>query len=917
MDVEHLYVEGKQRPFRLVHMLPDGSCFFRAISYVVHGTQERHAHVRREVCEYIVDNWQDYEHYTFKKTDSYEGVYPTKEEYFEQMNKCSTFGSLTELTAAAKIYNRNFIIYVNGMHYQTIVADEDATIAAEAATHCLKFSGDKASGHLDVYEPVRDVVEFSRATAVDHVYDMLNKIQMLYYLIMSIHIMSIKPSELEFFKTVNKKINNLTLSTNIQRKVATYSEVIDKMNRKYHAIHRTEPLWSSDARNVDTSMNIDSVTIVPPPVNDTYPTDVPMELAPVLNSTAATPSNNCKFIYFFVSQPAVGQSSLEADIDELLDLNTISDISRANLLSLKDFTQRPLDPIKKVLAMTLDFNDYASHLKMQQFMFKHADVRYKKILSRKLLQTINYLRNNPKIVMQQSESVRNILLSVLLTYRQSCKFKCFLTDQELEQVTDQNVLFILNQYIKLKFVINTTAVKKAPARTLSVDTVVKAAEQVLSLPPPPPPLSPPPLSLPETDTALPMSTTPPLPETDTALPIVVAMDVDDEESGGDGSKQKAQSRRRRRRRISSSNLIRNAADGDKNDDNDDDDYRGDDDDDDDDFNPKRNRGMVHDFFDLSAESGPGTRTPSPTPSEERPISNASSEAQSSLNPDGIVHITEPENENEQREAPAQATLPIAENEERNAAAAAVATPPIVENEERGAAAEAEVSLPRYSPSPIVDWESDVELPPSPERRQTPLQPFDVETMPFYFQRLLIAIPDDPEQSYLTCPTNNLDVIPTRYNFVQTIKHLAGLDLSQLDYRVHFYEMLSPLTLYGATSVDESQALWFINKTYNYFALCLNRFDEIRQSMEANASNRLVIFIIKYNFLWHYAQFIRTLKSTALTAHHNRKILNALRIYSNNIETKYSFRFDSQPAGVATSRFVPIVKNRLVELMVGL
>ena len=56
-----------------------------------------------------------------------------------------------------------------------------------------------------------------------------------------------------------------------------------------------------------------------------------------------------------------------------------------------------------------------------------------------------------------------------------------------------------------------------------------------------------------------------------------------------------------------------------------------------------------------------------------------------------------------------------------------------------------------------------------------------------------------------------------------------------------------------------------------------------------------MFMILYNFLWYYRQFISTLTTSALTPHRNQKIINILNLYNKIVQSRFDYIHFTTPA----------------------
>ncbi|AXS67748.1 p87/vp80 [Cryptophlebia peltastica nucleopolyhedrovirus] len=186
-------------------------------------------------------------------------------------------------------------------------------------------------------------------------------------------------------------------------------------------------------------------------------------------------------------------------------------------------------------------------------------------------------------------------------------------------------------------------------------------------------------------------------------------------------------------------------------------------------------------------------------------------------------------------------------------------------------------------------------------------------MPFYIQSIVANIPTTTTYPYITYPTKNLSIVPSRENFETNINIINEINKSILDNNVHFYEMLEALLYYGGNETGQVRVLWFISIAEDYFKACADHFDNLREQFANEPDvDRFIVFIIKYNFLWHYRQFISTLNSSMLTSYQNQKIVRFLQLTNESVQKKFdriNIRFD---LNVVYVNKVP----QVVQLMIG-
>nr|QDH05948.1 Ld-vp80 [Lymantria dispar multiple nucleopolyhedrovirus] len=950
-EIERFNVGAQERTFRVAHMKGDGACIFRAVAHVVYGDQERHPEVRGAIVEHVTQNWPLYSDFVRESTP---------QEYFAKMSGSCEFGTAIEINAANRLYRVSFEIFINKTQIARFALDAGDPVAY------LKFSGPYESGHVDVYELVADEPEkpFNSDIAFENLLDFtVNFTQTQYIALMFKYLHYFKQNEY-FESQMQARIQSAAACTPLQ-KFSEYSAIMVEMNKKYNEMHDAkifvEELPSDEAADerdeeealVDYSMDIESLPKAPAKSLSSASATSTSSTAPLnavasrlldldLKSLLDAQSPNCELFNFYVSRPKI-LDTIMGDINALLNLTTLGDKTVA---SLKNLTHKLFALGDTEIMVVFEFKDFLKHPELQKFLLNHENIKYKKLLSAKAMKSIVYLEQNPDVILQQPDAVKNILLSILLTYKQASAFNCFLCQSDLNRVSDERVLKIIDEYRRLKYV-NTDGPplaapkkKKAPIRIQqniilnSVAAPVIEPDIELGAEPAPPELGAEPDTElgaePDTelgaepDTELGAEPAPPelgaefSPEPDTEL----GFEPDTEpgadrgaesgpergrergaesefnfESGaelgfvseGEDSEPRRRSKKRKRKRIApgagdeESDYVERAADSD------------------DSFVVKRSKRSQNAlrFFDMEADVSEGSersgseRSLSTERFSDRELTSSSSSSRAS--PDRASFASSRASPDRTGPSPYYSSpspsLPPPPRPKK-------VRPP----------------LRARSPSPVRRPLSPFEpsvFPKRAERRRDDLPSFPSESMPYYFQKLLMTMHREVRDG--TRFTAGLGSHPTRLSDLHARSLVGDADLSPLTRDVRFYDMLKPLSLYGATLLDESQILWFINKSYVYFALCADRFETIRRAVGPAAADETVVFVIKYNFLWHYAEFIRTLMSSALTAHPNRKIVNALTIFDSNVRKKFSAV--SSRAGLSPPASA-VVENTLVKLMQG-
>ena len=102
-DIPHTHIgqELKGLPRFRKRMKGDGSCYFRAISFAISGTQEYHDNVRRAICDYI-------ETFPGRLNAVLQNAHDVRSgcEYIQksEMQKCTTWTTEIEILATAKCF---------------------------------------------------------------------------------------------------------------------------------------------------------------------------------------------------------------------------------------------------------------------------------------------------------------------------------------------------------------------------------------------------------------------------------------------------------------------------------------------------------------------------------------------------------------------------------------------------------------------------------------------------------------------------------------------------------------------------------------------------------------------------------------------------------------------------------------------
>jgi Nucleopolyhedrovirus capsid protein P87 len=160
--------------------------------------------------------------------------------------------------------------------------------------------------------------------------------------------------------------------------------------------------------------------------------------------------------------------------------------------------------------------------------------------------------------------------------------------------------------------------------------------------------------------------------------------------------------------------------------------------------------------------------------------------------------------------------------------------------------------------------------------------------PRLFLILTKIIPKEASQSLLTCPPNFIVSVIDPTNYYQTIQIINKLNLGFINKQTYMYELLKPLSFYGETENSKTMVLWFISKIGVYFNKNAENFEYLRKKLHKHTPDpdRVALFMIKYNFLWFYRDFISTLSSLPTSAYPNQQILNILHVQNSIVQKNY-------------------------------
>ncbi|XP_031789413.1 uncharacterized protein LOC116415698 [Nasonia vitripennis] len=138
--------------FRLREIYGDGNCMFRAISFILWGTENRHRQLRSLVVNHIEDTWRELRPYVLAEWNV-----SSPSVYANFMGADGTFASELECVVATKLKRLNLAIYRRADTTGNLrcILESRQFSNRRVKTANLLFSGKNEYGHYDVLLPKR------------------------------------------------------------------------------------------------------------------------------------------------------------------------------------------------------------------------------------------------------------------------------------------------------------------------------------------------------------------------------------------------------------------------------------------------------------------------------------------------------------------------------------------------------------------------------------------------------------------------------------------------------------------------------------------------------------------------------------------------------------------------------------------
>nr|QWV59648.1 Vp80 [Ectropis obliqua nucleopolyhedrovirus] len=792
-EIEYLSVDNKNVPFVCTSMIGDGACVFRSLAYIVFNNANEHLLVRRQIVDYVLANWSEYNSYILQHASANNSMYKhynDKYDYQIDMMNPKTYATYVEIVAASSLYQLHLYVYQNRQ-----LLYEVGDIQHES--HYLKFSSganasDLDNGHMDVYTPVSDETKCEN-----------NNLNIKYNYILFLNNVLITHKNLtnEYKNTLDTLLTDATTNfydntINVQSKSLTLDKLICGFVNIYNSVNDSEPInldeTFCDRLQVQQGNN-ESVIDNRQSVSSNFGNS--MDDVAVNNQTRYV--QNLAAITVKVTNE--NRQQFNVDRMELAKFKSISEYTKTNLTNI------PLDSLENNLlfVITLDVLDVRYQALLQKFI-KTYGIETQSLLLTKQFQSELFKQINSVDVSKTLRTVKQALIDFNYTQNIEPITIIFTLDrQDFNLITNNTILHFFYNYnekvMNIKFIFvdvksNVNNVRNVDDDTMQIDFGENDNNDYMS-------------NVSET-TNLNVRVA------SNASAAAAVSTTDDDDKFIANVRNASMARRKRKLRQKYNSIFDSQHGG---------------------ISRPRSADTQQDDVSMSLTMmpSPGPQLLSPTVPDLPPL-------------------------------PPQNTMP--------------------------------------AQNTIITRSLDL-----PE----------IQKMPVYFQRIISMISTNIHSSLLTCPTPNLSVVPNYYNFADTMQAIKNIDILALDKTVPFYSMMLPLSLYGDTFVSESTCIWFVNKAAQYFCACIDNYKDIVKIVENDDDrDRYFIFMVIYNFLWHYKIFIiNNLTDKLLTSFKNQKILNVINIYNNFVQKRFtSINLDFPVKQRVPATYIH-VNNSVIQLMV--
>lgn len=113
-----------------IKIIGDGNCLFRNFSYAMFGTQKKHKIIRKEIVNFVVDNWSDYKDMCIGMHSSFvseTGIFEFKSEsdYFRFMSQSGRFRTDFEIIIFTILYGVRVAVFLEEYNIYKVMGTID------------------------------------------------------------------------------------------------------------------------------------------------------------------------------------------------------------------------------------------------------------------------------------------------------------------------------------------------------------------------------------------------------------------------------------------------------------------------------------------------------------------------------------------------------------------------------------------------------------------------------------------------------------------------------------------------------------------------------------------------------------------------------------------------------------------------
>ncbi|KAK0093486.1 hypothetical protein PV326_013432 [Microctonus aethiopoides] len=137
-----------KKKFIEIDIVGDGNCLFRAISFFLYNTQDKHALVRQTIVEYITKVWNK-----MSREIKIEHEIFNVAEYRDKMSRLGFYGGACEIHAATFIYRKSFIVHQDNTEILFSTTRKNGGNISPPPFHLIYYKYGNNNGHYNCLVP--------------------------------------------------------------------------------------------------------------------------------------------------------------------------------------------------------------------------------------------------------------------------------------------------------------------------------------------------------------------------------------------------------------------------------------------------------------------------------------------------------------------------------------------------------------------------------------------------------------------------------------------------------------------------------------------------------------------------------------------------------------------------------------------